>query len=169
MEIYNITNSLDEILNFDIDKSINYVNIILEALNSDGKNLNIKIDSLYIEHLLINSQKNSSFFVLLIDYFFCYFNIFLMNYTIKEDIKTTILFFLLLQGFKISLYLKLFVIIFEYSKSKIHIFFIIFINMILLNRLLNFYESNLSDFYAILFLINLNKIVYLFFWTIIIS
>lgn len=161
-EIYNLNNSLDEIFCFSIEKSTSYINSILESINFSNNNSS-KIDSVYIEFLITKSTKHVYLFGICLDYFLLYFNFWLGNFTIREENLNNYLFSGLLQIFKLGILLKLFFIIFEYSKSKTQIITIIILNCICFNRLITYNETNIIDYYILTLLINLNKVIYLYF------
>lgn len=161
-EIYNINNSLDEIFCFSIEKSTSYINSILETLNFKNANSN-KIDSVYIEFLILKSTKNINLFMMIIDYFLLYFKYWMLNFTVNDENQNNILIFILIQSFKFGILFKLFFIIFEYSKSKVQIITIIIMNTIAINRLITYFDDNIFDYYLLTLFINLNKVIYLYF------
>jgi len=161
-EIYNLNNSLDEIFCFSIEKSTTYINSILETLNFKSNNSN-KIDSVYIEFLITKSTKHFYLFGLIFDYFLLYFNFWMVNFALKEENQNYYLFSGLLQAFKIGISLKLFLLIFEYSKSRTQILTVVILNCFLFNRLITYNGSNIFDYYLLTLLINLNKVIYLYF------
>ena len=162
-EIYNISNSLDEIFSFSIEKSSSYINSILETLNFNNNNSS-KIDSVYIEFLISKSTKNSSIFSLLFDYFLLYFNFWFVHFAVKEENQNHIFFFIISQLVKCGIFLKFFFIVFEYSKSKVQIMTIIILNTVFYNRLITYFDNNMIDYYTITIFINLNKVIYFYFF-----
>jgi len=162
-EIYNLNNSLDEIFCFSIEKSTSYINSILETINFNNNNNSSKIDSVYIEFLITKSTKHVYLLGIFLDYFLLYCNFWLANFTIEEVNQNNYLFSALLQAAKFGILLKLFFVIFEYSKSRTQIITIIILNSIFLNRLVTYNEANIIDYYTLTLLINLNKVIYLYF------
>ncbi len=158
-EVYNFKACLYEIFCFNLEKSKNYLNYIFENCKFLGK----KSDFSILEYSLDKNSKNYNIILLIIDYFSLYFCYWLTYFVFKDN--NNFFYYIIFSLFKIALIIKIFFIIFEYSKSVQQRYFMFILNTIFLSRLISFFDEFYLDYFLLNMLIFLNKAIYIYFWT----
>ena len=137
--VYQYSNVLTEIIDYDINVSIGKVQTVLEAINDGSSNIN----ELYIETLLTKASTNSFCFLLVIDYLINYFTLFVLSDIFSES--TNPFFYLAYLIHRLGIYFKIFLLFFEYSKTPMQKNIYVMLNMIFMERLYFFVESDYID------------------------
>jgi len=156
-EVYNFKSCLEEIFCFNLEKSINYINYIFENCKFFGK----KSDFSILEFSLEKHTKNVNIIYLLLDYILLYFSYWLTYFVFKDN--SNIFYYMLFNLFKLAVIIKMFFLVFEYSKSLPQKYLLIVLNTILFNRLISFFDEFYFDYYAFKALLFLNKLIYIFY------
>lgn len=128
-EIYTLRNILIEIFEFDLNSSLDCVNMVLDSINTSGSN----IDGFYIDYLLTKNTSNWDLVPLLLDYFLIYANFWILFDTFKHNNHS--FFYITFMLHKIGLLAKLILLSFEYSKTHLQKNLIIILNIIFSVRL----------------------------------
>lgn len=157
-EVYNYNSVLEEIFTFDIEKSYNYINYIFENCKFSTK----KNDYTMIEYSLDKSSKNYNILFLVLDYFSLYFCYWLTYFVFKDS--HNIFFYALYILFKVSLVIKFFFLIFEYSKSSNQKYTTFILNTIFYNRIISYFEAFYFDYYSFIVLSYINKFIYIYYF-----
>lgn len=164
---------ISEILNANIDYSIDKVKSVLEIIYDVCNDF----DEMPIEASMKRTFSNAHITLLLIDYAISYITIFVINDILNKSSNS--FFYITFLVHRIGLYLKIGVIILEYSKTPYQQYACLMINFILMHRLFYFCNSDyidclfsmsffvLSYLFYMIFLINshlMNVFFVLFFW-----
>jgi hypothetical protein len=154
--IYSIKNVLIEIFEFDLVASQDCVNMVINSISTSGSN----IDGIYVDYLLVKNSNNLHIIPMILDYLFVYFNFWIIFETFKNNNHS---FFYITYSFhKLGLFLKLILLMLEYSKTKCQKNIIIILNMIFITRLINFTEIEEIDKAILTLYFAINLSIYLF-------
>jgi hypothetical protein len=154
-EIYTVRNVFIEIFEFDLNSSLDCVNMVLDSINTSGSN----IDGFYIDYLLTKNTSNYHLAPLLLDYFLIYANFWILFDTFKHNNHS--FFYITFMLHKIGLFAKLALLTFEYSKTHLQKNLIIILNVIFSMRMFTCPELEDSEKTVLIIFFLLNVLVYI--------
>jgi hypothetical protein len=154
-EVYSTKNVLEEIFEFNLAKSLDSVNKVLDSINSSGSN----IEEFYIDYLMTKNTSNLHLITLYMDYFFMYANFWVLFDTFR--LQNHSFFYLTFVLHKLGLFAKLCLLTFEYSKTNLQRQSIILLNIIFSIRLINYPELEESERTLFIFFFLLNVFIYI--------